>query len=308
MRANFLWLALLLAVVFTLATAVGPGFEQARAARPQGGDGLSALLGGSRRLFAEHFFVKADQYFHSGYYPTIFDDQTSFHTPHMALYANVIDQDKRAQQAPKKGWFQNVVDVSDEGGSPGFSRDWIDEFGRGFYPVRHTHLDQRGEKGEMRELLPWLKIAAELNPERVETFVVTAFWLRTEVGKTDEAEEFLRDGLRANPNNCEILFELGRIYLEHRRQPERARHVWELAVAQWHEVEAPKTDPNIFIFAQITGQLAKMEEEQGRYTVALQHLQALKAVSPSPDSIQKLVADVWTKLGTNETTHPLEML
>ena len=30
-------------------------------------------MGDSRRLFANQFFVEADVYFHSGYYPTIFD-------------------------------------------------------------------------------------------------------------------------------------------------------------------------------------------------------------------------------------------
>ena len=307
MRAPFLWFVFLLATVFTLSTSVGPRFERARSVRPSS-DGLGAFLGQSKRLFAEHFFVKADQYFHSGYYPTMFDDQTSFHTPHMALYANVIDQDKRAQQAPKKGWFKNVVDVNDESGSPGFSRDWIDEFGRGFYPVRHTHLDQRGEKGEMRELLPWLKLAAELNPERVETFVVTAFWLRTELGKADEAEQFLRDGLRANPNNPEMLFELGRIYREHRHQPDRARNFWELAAREWHEREAAKPEPNIFIMAQIISQLAGLEEEQERLTATLQHLQTLHAITAYPEATQKWKQSVWAKLVAEESTHPLETL
>jgi len=31
------------------------------------------LLGDGRRLFANHFFIMADVYFHSGYYPSVFD-------------------------------------------------------------------------------------------------------------------------------------------------------------------------------------------------------------------------------------------
>ena len=34
---------------------------------------LNVLLGDGRRLFANHFFVQADVSFHSGYYPSIFD-------------------------------------------------------------------------------------------------------------------------------------------------------------------------------------------------------------------------------------------
>ena len=36
------------------------------------------LLGDSRRMFANSFYVKADEYYHSGYYPTIFDDNDAF--------------------------------------------------------------------------------------------------------------------------------------------------------------------------------------------------------------------------------------
>ena len=42
------------------------------------------LLGDGRKLFANHFFVKADVSFHSGYYPSIFDQaQPSKDTRHM---------------------------------------------------------------------------------------------------------------------------------------------------------------------------------------------------------------------------------
>ena len=45
---------------------------------------LGVLLGDGRRMFANHFFVKADAYFHSGFYPTVFDNREAFQTPHMA--------------------------------------------------------------------------------------------------------------------------------------------------------------------------------------------------------------------------------
>ena len=307
MRKHHLLLILLLVILFGMSASLSTQFEAMQTQRPESANPLVTMLGESRRLFADHFFVKADKYFHSGYYPTMFDDQTAFHTPHMALYPNVINPDKPAP-APKKSWFKNVVDVNDESGSPGQSRDWVDEFGRNFYPVRHTHLDQQGEKGDMRELLPWLKLAAEMDPHRVETYVVTAFWLRTELGRADEAEQFLREGLRANPKNPEMLFELGRIYREHRHEAARARQVWELAVAHWHETEAAKPEPNIFILAQLTGQLATLEEEAARYPAALQHLQALHTVSPNGPAIQKWIGDVWGKLAAVENAHAIAPL
>src|SRR5436305_1970665 len=65
-------LLLLGATCFSLATVVQP---RAMAWSKRGGSDtvLKVLLGDGRRLFANHFFVKADVYFHSGYYPSIFD-------------------------------------------------------------------------------------------------------------------------------------------------------------------------------------------------------------------------------------------
>ena len=38
-----------------------------------------------------------------------------------------------------------------------------------------------------------------------ETYTVTAYWLRERMGKVDEAEQFLREGLRENPDSYEFM-------------------------------------------------------------------------------------------------------
>src|ERR1700679_2635536 len=118
-------------------------------------------------------------------------------------------------------------------------RDWIDAFGRNFIPNRHTHLDEGGASGdlsgsmEVREILPWLKLSAELDPENIKTYIVTAFWLRTKLIQVAEAEQVLREGLRNNPNDTQLLFELGRIYDENYHNTARARNIWEAALRSW---------------------------------------------------------------------------
>ena len=65
-------LTLLAVVCFSLASLLQP-----RAMRwsnqAQTGGVLKIVLGEGRRLFANHFFIQADVSFHSGYYPSIFD-------------------------------------------------------------------------------------------------------------------------------------------------------------------------------------------------------------------------------------------
>jgi tetratricopeptide (TPR) repeat protein len=299
--------ALLFVASLCLALWLHPHLETLHARNPRHDDLLTSLLGDGRKLFANHFFIKADKYFHSGYYPTIFDDQTAFHTPHMALYADVVDQDKNARKAEaKRNPVKSELLVDDESGSPGRGRDWIDRFGQHFYPVRHTHLDQSGKPGEMRELLPWLKLSVQMDPHRVETYVVTAYWLRRELNKTAEAEQFLRDGLRANPDSPEIYFELGRIQAEHHKDIDRARTLWELGRKKWDKTEAGLAEPNFFIAAQLLTRLAKLEEEHGDPARAIQHLQALTAFSPNTESVRLWIVELWEKLEAQEAAHPLD--
>ena len=173
---------------------------------------LKVLLGDGRRLFANHFFVQADVSFHSGYYPSIFDQARA---PKDTSHLTAKEGEPAAEEHEKQMNFL---------GPP---RDWIERFGRHFIITEHTHLEGNNE----REILPWLKLSAELDPQKIETYTVAAYWLR-DLGKVKEAEDFLREGLRNNPDSYEILFELGRLYYENNHDPARARNVWELGPPQ----------------------------------------------------------------------------
>jgi len=198
-RTLFLLLIALLVLCFGLAAGLEPQFQALESSRRQSDNFFSLLLGDSSRIFANSAFVEADAYYHSGYYPTIFDNNSNFQTPHIA-------EDTGAVASHNQGEEENFL------GPP---RDWIDAFGRHFIPNRHTHLDEGGPSEdlsgskEVREILPWLKLSAELDPENVKTYVVTAFWL-TRMDQAAAAEQVLRDGLRRNPDNAQLLFELGR--------------------------------------------------------------------------------------------------
>ena len=67
----------------------------------------------------------------------------------------------------------------------------------------------------------------------------------------------------------------------------RARNLWVLALNKSQRQTSAKTEANIFLYAQILGSLAKLEEEDKRYAKAIEYLQLLKVVSPSKENIQK---------------------
>jgi tetratricopeptide (TPR) repeat protein len=287
-RSQCLMIVLLLILCFSMEAWLDP---RAVARDGQRSATMASLLfGESRRIFANHFFMKADAYFHSGFYPTVFDNRESFQTAHMA-------EDAGALKSNNSG---------DETGFMGKPRDIIEAFERHFMPSVHTHLDQggpqqlakagsdlgEGKGGDVREILPWLKLSAALDPNRIETYMVTAYWLRRRMGKVAEAEEFLREGLRANPRDPSLLFELGRIYQEDRHDPDRARNIWEVAVGKMDEQKTPLNDQQQFMLMQLTMHLASVEESRKNLQKAIAWLERDKTVSPNPEVVQKHIDEL----------------
>ncbi len=289
MPAPALILSLLLALSFSLATYLQPRFQNRDGNRGQSDNVLAVLIGDSRRIFANHFFVKADVYFHSGYYPTIFDEGKLHENSPMRETAGGHDEEK-----PAEAGHQDHEHDDHEAGENflGKPKDWIDRFSRHFFLSEHTHLETEGNE---REILPWLRIAAALDPTRAETYTVAAFWLRNRLGKVTEAEQFLREGLRANPDNCEILFALGQVADENRKDIERARNLYELALAKWNQQEAGKIEPNVLLHQQIVVRMARMEERAGHWNESIRYLELLKKYSPYPDQVQKQIEEVEQK-------------
>lgn len=282
MSSPYYLLALLMACCFTLGTTLQPR-ALSWSKRAQADSVFKVLFGEGRRLFANHFFVEADVYFHSGYYPSIFDQA-----------ARPKDSSHMAEVHEEHGGPEDHDEEAHEKAMAflGKPRDWIEGFGRHFFVTEHTHLSG----GTEREILPWLRLSADMDPQRVDTYTVAAFWLRSKLGKVKEAEEFLREGLRNNPDSYEILFELGRLYLENHHDAERARNVWQLALRKWTAQEASKKSPDPFVLEEISVNLARLEEQAGHYQRAIEYLELAKKASPHPEELQREINENKQKL------------
>ena len=271
MKASpYLVLALLLTVCFTLATGIEP-----RAAkwsnRAKSDNIFSMLFGDGRRLFANQFFTMADVYFHSGYYPSVFD---------------LREEGQKEIVAESHGHTDSPEDEIKEDflGKP---KDWIDRFGRHFRITVHTHLEHNNE----RELLPWLRLAADMDPQKIETYTVGSYFMRLHLNRPREAEAFLREGLRNNPASYEILFELGRLYHENYHDADRARSVWQLALNRWYKDPEALKD-NKLAFEEITVHLAQLEREAGNWQQAINWFQAAQNVSPDRNALQQRIDEI----------------
>ena len=268
-----LLLALVLTICVTLATGLAPR-ATAWSSRAQSDTVLGMLFGDGRKLFASQFFTMADVYFHSGYYPGVFDRKGK------EIHIEEATHDSAGGEGEKMADFR---------GPP---RDWIEAFGRRFLISEHRHL----QHGDEREILPWLKLAADLDPQMIDTYTVGSYWLRQHLHQPLQAEAFLREGLRNNPASYEILFELGRLYEENLEAPDRARNVWELALRCWQQQPPEAQKENRLGYEEITLHLARLEEKAGNWADALRWLQAAQTVSPAPENLQKQIDALRGKL------------
>jgi tetratricopeptide (TPR) repeat protein len=278
-------LALLLAVCFSLATGIEPRALKWSSHR-KSDNVFSVLFGEGRRMFANEFFTMADVYFHSGYYPSIFD---------------LREEGTKAIVAASHGETETEEDEKKEDflGKP---TDWIDRFGRHFRITKHTHLEHSNE----REILPWLRLAADTDPQMIETYVVGAYFLRDHLKRPQEAEVFLREGLRNNPDSYEILFELGRLYYENYHDTDHARNVWELAIRKWLALPPEIQKENKIAFDKLAVNLAWLERDAGNYEDAIRWLQAAQKVSPAPGALQQQIDEIKRKMAA-QTNAPAVM-
>jgi tetratricopeptide (TPR) repeat protein len=285
MPAPGLILALLLTVCFTLATWLQPRTLDWNKYRAQGGGLLSVTLGDAKRMFANHFFIQADVYFHSGYYPSIFD-QAHTNETHIAEQAA-----KDPNEPPEAEENEDFM------GQP---RDWVEKFGRHFYVTKHTHLSNT----TVNEILPWLRISADLDPHQVETYTVTAYWLREHLHQPHEAEAFLREGLNANPDSYEILFELGRLNFENYNDNARARNLLELAWRKYVAHETQTGDVDLPAKREILMTQMRVEKADGHIDRAIFYLQRLHDILTDDQAsaradIQKQIDDLRAAAATN---------
>jgi tetratricopeptide (TPR) repeat protein len=249
---------------------------------------LASLLGDGRKMVADYFAVQADVYFHSGYYPSMFDQARAQE-----------EQESDISHPEEEG-----EEKQEERGFMGEPRDWIDRFSRHFRPSRHTHL----HGNTVAEMLPWLKLSAELDPHRIQTYIVTAYWLRSGLGKSVEAEDFIRDGLRSNPHSPDLLFVLGQIYLEDHKDYRRAKNIFLAAKKEWHKRDDSKPavakngeeTKDYLLLERILSSLVKEEESVGSPQQALRYLEELKPDSGDPAAVQKLIDELQARIKSTE--------
>ncbi len=301
-------LLLLLSVAFTFGTMAHlRSVSRADALRPDEG-AFKKLLGDGRSLFAGQFVAMADVYFHSGLYPSIFDrremkapkavtaeanqDLADGHHDHEHdEHGNCIGASAHeGHEHDEHGNCQHgtAEDEHAKAMTPAAAQNWLEAFIRKFRITEHTHLSD----GDEREIMPWLKMAIELDPQATDTYITAAYWLRKKLDRVDQAEKVLREGIRNNPTSHELLFEMGLLYKENRGDVERARNIWRYALECWGNQSEAERKEHPEDCSKIAANLAKLEREAGNLPLAIKFLELAKVFSPAPEGIQSQIDEI----------------
>jgi tetratricopeptide (TPR) repeat protein len=291
-------LLLLLAICFTAATIMQPKVLNWTGSRACSNGLLAAVLGDARQMLGSQFVTQADVYFHSGYYPSFFDEAITKTKSHLAESAGG-EHDEEHLHSDEKSNNEDHHHHHDHGeheNCPDHEVDflanrphtWIERFSRNFVVAEHTELSGR----DAREVLPWLQMAAELNPTNHEVYILGAFVLRQHLHRPNEALTFLREGCAANPDSYEIFYELGRLFCEDLKDDFRAENVWERALKKWEQTEGKKEEPDVTVYRQVLMKLAVSKQKSGDIPAAINYLSRVKALSPNPDAIEKQIQEL----------------
>ena len=301
--------AFLAALVFTLATAVEAEFHGLSATESSDG-AFTKMLGDGRRLFSGQSVEMADVYLHSGFYPSIFDERKS--KAEKAIQGNTdehgdqdhVSEDHSAHTHDEHGNCTHEEGHDDEHEKAmsfmGEPRDWIDALTRNFRVTQHSHL----EAEEQKEILPWLKLAIELDPQAIETYTSTAYWLRKELKRVEDARDILREGIRNNPKSYALLYEMGNLYRQDDKNDVKARNIWLAALRFWRAQSVEDQSATTDSLDTIAANLARLEVDDGNWKQAIQYFELAKSVSPATDALQKQIDELKEKISAGDSTAP----
>lgn len=142
-------------------------------------------------------------------------------------------------------------------------------------PSVHTHAAGQS----IREIMPWLWMTIRLDPDRVDPYLVAAFWLAGEAARPDLALDVLLEAQRNIAFSYEIQMAKGRIYLRG-GDIERARSAFDAALAFLPRAADPGGQEWRMDKAEALLYRALIHEADGRYAEAAGLLRQVLVLFP----------------------------
>ena len=190
------------------------------------------------------------------------------------------------------GYFYEQADTFFHGG---WEHQTKEAFLDGFYqklagnisPRYHIHLSG----SEVKEIMPWLRLATITDPHDVRIFLDAAFWLTHEAARPDLAEKVLLNAQIENPFNYQIQLERGRLFLMEKKIKD-ARNAFNAGLAFWPGKEKTDNYETLDGKARLLLYRALLHEADGNKNEAISCLKQILALFPDRANIQKRIQEI----------------
>ncbi len=216
---------LLLAPLLAGVMLLGGGVERGGGLRRSGGPGNGAdvvalLFGEARKVVSRSFFDRAELYFHGGVEDAAAACAEHGHGgPGGALAAAAVSTSGHGEHD------------DEEAAAEGGGWDLWSRLNRRLHPSEHRHMAGAREEAEV---VPWIWAAAKADPHNTLAYSIGAYWLSRRLGRVDEGLRFIEDGIRLNPQSCDLEFCRGEVLImKDRARPEVAREAFRAALRKW---------------------------------------------------------------------------
>ncbi len=170
-------------------------------------DFFSSVIAGFKKLVAHECWIQADVYLHQG----LMHEYDGEHDDKHELFHDLYEEDHQHDH-------DRDVDHNHDGDEcPFCGHHHHKEVKQNpFVPYNRCDFANTKHKTELddKELLPWLRLTAYMDPHLTKAYAVGGHWLAWRLGKASEAIEFLDEGLGYNPGAPDILAELGLVYFD----------------------------------------------------------------------------------------------
>lgn len=152
-------------------------------------------------------------------------------------------------------------------------------------PFAHKHLHGM----EVKEIMPWLRMAMKINPGDPAAGTVAAFWLATDCGRPDLAEKVLDETRRNAPGDYRVYLEQGRLFLKTGRE-DRAAKAFDIVIRLCSDDEL-KDDSQVFLdLAEALTYRGLIHESKGDISSAVSAYKRVLRMFPDREGLRNRLA------------------
>lgn len=184
-----------------------------------------------------------------------------------------------------------------------FSDDWYQKVRRQLLSEKHIHLS--GNK--VKEIMPWLWLSAKAKPDEIETWLISSFWLASEVNQPDSAIKVLLSSQQLIGADYKIKLELGRLYFKQNRI-EEATKAFDAGLALWPGKYNPEDTETKNDKAKLLVYKAFLYEQTGARTHAIDALNNVLAMFPERKYISKWIEELKTSSTTTSSKDIIDQM